>query len=231
MTVWTAILSALLMFTTSSCANYKVGATEVGALGGAAAGAGLGAIIGNQSGRPGAGVAIGSAIGAIGGGLIGNQVERQDNRLDEQDRRIDEQARQIEENRRLLEELRERGIDVRHSERGVVVNLPDVLFEFGKSDLTSAARNTIREIAHVIERAPTRKIAVEGHTDSVGTIDYNYKLSNSRARNVASELEVNGISHSSIMTRALGETEPLSSNKTEQGRKRNRRVEVVIENR
>ena len=231
MSIRTSLLSAILIVTSTSCSNYKVGGTEIGTLGGAAAGAGLGAIIGNQSGRPGAGVAIGSAIGALGGGLIGNQVERQDNRLDQQDRRIDEQARQIEENRRLLEELRERGIDVRHSERGVVVNLPDVLFQFGKADLTSTARNTIREIAHVIERAPSRKIAVEGHTDSVGTIDYNYKLSDSRARNVGSELEVNGISRSSIMTRALGETEPLASNKTDQGRKRNRRVEVVIENR
>ena len=214
----------------SACENTRIGATEIGALGGAAAGAGLGAIIGNQSGRPGAGVAIGSAVGAIGGALIGNQVERQDNRINERERRIEEQQRQIEENRRLLDELKERGIDVRQSERGVVVNLPDVLFEFGQSRLTAGARTTAHEIADVLLKAPTRHISIEGHTDSIGTIDYNYRLSDSRARAVESELERNGIAARSLSTRALGETEPLATNKTEAGRRRNRRVEVVIEN-
>ncbi len=219
-----------LCLLTSACENTRIGATEIGALGGAAAGAGLGAIIGNQSGRPGAGVAIGSAVGALGGALIGGQVERQDNRLENRERRIEEQQRQIEENRRLLDELKERGIDVRQSERGVVVNLPDVLFEFGQSRLTSGARTTAHEIADVLLKAPTRHVSIEGHTDSIGTIDYNYRLSDSRARAVASELERNGIPARSISTRALGETEPLATNKTEAGRRRNRRVEVIIEN-
>jgi outer membrane protein OmpA-like peptidoglycan-associated protein len=112
----------------------------------------------------------------------------------------------------------------------VVVNLPDVLFEFGKSNLTQRARSTVREIAHVLERAPSRHILIEGHTDSVGTIEYNYHLSDDRARGVARELESNGIPHRSISTRALGETEPIASNRTEEGRRRNRRVEVIIEN-
>jgi len=221
-------LAGLLLL--SACQNNSIGATEVGALGGAAAGAGLGAIIGNQTGRAGAGVAIGSAVGALGGALVGGQVDRTDRRIDERERRIEQQQRQIDENRRLLEELRERGIDVRNSERGVVVNLPDVLFEFGKSELTGSARTTVREIANVLLRAPSRQLSVEGHTDSVGTIDYNYRLSDARARGVASELERNGIPSQSINTRALGETEPLATNKTEAGRRRNRRVEVIIEN-
>jgi outer membrane protein OmpA-like peptidoglycan-associated protein len=222
------LLSSVFLLT--ACQNNRIGATEVGALGGAAAGAGLGAIIGNQSGRPGAGVAIGSAVGALGGALIGGQVDRTDRRIDERERRIEDQQRQIDENRRLLEELRERGIDVRNSERGVVVNLPDVLFETGKANLTNNARTTTREIADVLLRAPSRRVAVEGHTDSVGTIDYNYRLSDARARAVASELEKNGLPHQSIAIRALGETEPLATNTTEAGRRRNRRVEVVIEN-
>ena len=222
------VLASALLF--SACQNNSIGATEVGALGGAAAGAGLGAIIGSQTGRAGAGVAIGSAVGALGGALVGGQVDRTDRRIDERERRIDQQQRQIEENRRLLEELRERGIDVRNSDRGVVVNLPDVLFEFGKSELTGGARNTVREIANVLLRAPSRQLSVEGHTDSVGTIDYNYRLSDARAQGVASELERNGVPSRSITTRALGETEPLATNKTEAGRRRNRRVEVIIEN-
>jgi outer membrane protein OmpA-like peptidoglycan-associated protein len=119
---------------------------------------------------------------------------------------------------------------VRDSDRGIVINLPDVLFSFNSSNLTSRARSTAREIADVINQAPTRRIAVEGHTDNIGTIDYNYRLSDSRARAVQKELELCNVAPRRITTRALGETEPIASNRTEQGRRRNRRVEIIIEN-
>jgi len=224
------IALSMVIILLTGCDNYRMGATEVGALGGAAAGAGLGAIIGNQTGRAGAGVAIGSAAGALGGALIGSQIERQDRALDDRDKRIQRNDSALEENRRLLEELRQRGIDVRDSDRGVVINLPDVLFAFNSSNLTSRARSTVHEIADVINQAPARRIAVEGHTDNIGTIDYNYRLSDSRARAVRSELERYNVAPRRITTRALGETEPIASNRTEQGRRRNRRVEVIIEN-
>lgn len=213
------------------CQDGSLGATEIGALGGAAAGAGLGAIIGHQTGNAGAGVAIGSAAGALGGALLGGQVDRQDHAISERQRRIEEQDRLIAENARLLEELRNRGIDVRDSDRGVVVNLPDVLFEFGRSELTPSARDTVREVSVILKNAPSRRLSVEGHTDSIGSIDYNYRLSDARARRVSAELESNGIPSRKITTRAFGETTPIASNKSEQGRRRNRRVEIIIENR
>ncbi len=222
------VLSMMLVL--SACDNYRFGATDVGALGGAAAGAGLGAIIGHQTGHTGGGIAIGSAAGALGGALIGSQIERQDRALENNDRRIAENDRMLAENRKLLEELRQRGIDVRDSDRGIVVNLPDVLFAFNNANLTPQARSTVREIADVINQAPARRISVEGHTDSIGTIDYNYRLSDSRARSVGTELERNSVAPRRITTRALGETEPIASNRTDQGRRRNRRVEVIIEN-
>jgi outer membrane protein OmpA-like peptidoglycan-associated protein len=129
---------------------------------------------------------------------------------------------------RLLEELRQRGIDVHESSRGMVINLPDVLFEPGRSELTRAARSTVQEIAAVLQRAPSRRLSVEGHTDSLGTIDYNYRLSDSRAREVAQLLEDSGIPGQRITTHAFGETTPLASNKTAQGRIRNRRVEIIV---
>lgn len=214
----------------TGCSNGSMGATEYGALGGTAAGAGLGAIIGNQTGNAGAGVAIGAAAGALGGALIGSQLDRQDKRIDQQQRKIDEQDRLISENAELLAELRQRGIDVRDSDRGVVVNLPDVLFHAGRSELTRDAVTTIQEIATALRSAPHRHVAVEGHTDSLGTIDYNYRLSDARARRVAQELELSGVPQHRITIRAMGETNPISSNRTEQGRQRNRRVEVIIEN-
>lgn len=226
----TSLLSFSILMAASACQDMNIGATGAGALGGAAAGAGLGAIIGNQTGNAGAGVAIGSAVGALGGALVGRQIDNQDKAIDSRQRQIDEQDRIIQENRRMIDELRRAGVDARGSERGVIVNLPDVLFQFGKSDLTSTARDTATDISRTLQRAPARHISVEGHTDSIGSIDYNYRLSDARAKTVARELERNGIPARRISTRALGENEPIASNRTEQGRRLNRRVEVVIEN-
>jgi outer membrane protein OmpA-like peptidoglycan-associated protein len=192
-------------------------ATRYAPPGAAATEGGLGAIIGNQT-------------GALGESPIGSQIEQQDRSISHRKSGIDEQDRLNSENARLLQELRQRGIDVRDSGRGVVVNLPDVLFETGSSGLTSDAINTVHEIASVIKSAPHRHIAIEGHTDSIGTIDYNYRLSDTRARSVSQELEASGIPARRISTHAIGETTPIASNRTEQGRQRNRRVEVIIEN-
>jgi len=150
--------------------------------------------------------------------------------MSERQRRIEAHQRLMAENQRLISELRERGIDVRDSERGVVVNLPDVLFALGKADLTSEAVTTIGTISEILKLAPTRRLAIEGHTDDVGTIDYNYRLSQSRSAAVSQALETAGIPHDKISTRAFGETTPIATNQTEEGRTRNRRVEIIIEN-
>ncbi|MCO6431548.1 MAG: OmpA family protein [Deltaproteobacteria bacterium] len=220
-----ALLGAL-----PACENARFGAREKGALGGAAVGAGLGAIIGNQTGNAGAGVAIGSAIGAISGALIGNEIDSQDAAMDAADERLVRQQQELEENRRLIEELRARGADVRRTDRGVVVNLPDVLFEFDSARVTPEARSTVREISEVVRNASDRRVSVEGHTDSVGTVDYNLRLSRERARSVADELSANGVNKRRITIRGFGESDPIASNKSATGRSRNRRVEVIIEN-
>ncbi|MBX7145168.1 MAG: OmpA family protein [Oligoflexia bacterium] len=213
------------------CEGRQFGARETGALGGAAAGAGLGAIVGHQVGHAGAGVAIGSAFGALTGALIGNSIDNTNDSMNQNEARLAEQERQLQENRRLIDELRRRGTDARITDRGVVVNLPDVLFEFGKSNLTAEARSTAREIASVIQSSPGRRISVEGHTDSIGTIEFNQRLSEDRARSVASQLVSEGVPRGRIATHGFGESRPIASNKTDAGRQRNRRVEVVIENR
>lgn len=150
--------------------------------------------------------------------------------MSERQRMIEAHNQLMAENARLVSELRQRGIDVRDTERGVVVNLPDVLFAHGKADLTPEAVATVVTISDILKLAPERTIAVEGHTDDVGTIDYNYKLSDSRGKRVAQELETAGIPSARISTRAFGETTPIATNRTEEGRTRNRRVEIIIEN-
>lgn len=224
--VW--CLSVVLVL--CSCDARPPSRREAGALTGTALGAGLGAIVGNQVGNSGAGIAIGSAFGALSGAVMGNQLDEEDRRLDDQDRTLEAQERELQENRRIIQELRARGADARSTERGILVNLPDVLFEFDSSRLTGGARSIVRDIAKVA-RDSGRNLAVEGHTDSVGTAQYNQRLSEQRADEVADELESLGISRRAISSRGFGKSRPVASNSTAEGRSKNRRVEVIIENR
>jgi outer membrane protein OmpA-like peptidoglycan-associated protein len=226
----TTVLTLSLVLIATGCESGSIRAREAGALSGAAIGAGLGAIVGNQTGSSGAGIAIGSAIGALSGGLIGNELDRQDDALADRRRRLDAQDQQIAENRRLIEQLRRGGADARETSRGVVVNLPDVLFEFDSARLTGGAARTVDEIARAIKEVSGRSISVEGHTDSVGTLSYNQRLSESRARSVADALHRVGTPKRVMSVRGFGENDPITSNSSESGRQRNRRVEVIIEN-
>lgn len=205
--------------------------TGKGALTGGALGAGLGAIIGSQSGNAGAGVAIGTAAGLLAGGAMGSSIESQDRQISSREQSISRQEQVLQENRRLIEELRSKGTDARSTDRGVLVNLPDVLFEFGSAKMTQGARRTAKDISDVIKTVPSRHIYVEGHTDSVGTLSYNQKLSENRAWSVADSLVANGVGRDHVLVKGFGENNPISSNATESGRQRNRRVEVIIGNR
>lgn len=224
------IIVALVAFLIG-CQGQQVGSTAKGGLTGGAIGAGLGAIIGHETGSTGAGIAIGSAIGALSGALVGRQVEQVDQQIANREQRIADQDRLIEENRRLLQELRAGGADVRTTDRGVVINLPDVLFEFDSARLTSEAVRTAQDIAKALKNISNRTISVEGHTDSIGTMAYNQRLSEHRARSVADELVFSGVSRSRVRVRGFGESQPIASNESESGRSRNRRVEVIVENR
>ncbi len=220
----------LLVVSLFSCSSTQFTHREKGAIGGTAVGAGLGAIIGSATGDAGVGTAIGAGIGALSGALLGNEVDKAEMRDREEEARLAENERILAENRRLIEELKSQGQDVRLSDRGVVVNIPDVLFAFNRFDITPQARETIREIASVLRGTTVRAISVEGHTDSVGTMSYNQQLSHKRARSVARELEEQGISRSRLFVRGFGEGDPIASNMTASGRARNRRVEIILEN-
>lgn len=219
-----------------SCAQ-PLSTREKGVLAGGGLGAATGAIIGAGVGNPGAGAAIGGALGGVGGGLLGDQLQRQEQTLAEQQRTLEQQRQELAQNRQLLEELRRRDLEARETDRGVVVNLPDVLFQFGQAGLTSEARAKTREIAEILNsQGRDRHIAVEGHTDSVGSEAYNQALSERRAENVTSALIASGVNPQRIDTRGFGERYPVAPNTNPDGtdnpggRQQNRRVEVVIEN-
>ena len=201
----------------------------IGALGGAA----VGGLVGSAVHHPAAGAAIGGALGLGSGALIGDQLQGQENKQAEQQKAIDQQRAEISRNQALIDELKKRNIEARETNRGVAVNLPSVNFEFDRADLTPEGRERVRQIASVINReAPNRRISVEGHAsrESAAQEAYNQRLSEQRALTVSDELSRDGVNRSEMSSRGLGTRSPVASNDTEEGRRQNRRVEVIIEN-
>lgn len=216
---------------------FGVSKSTAGAITGAILGAGSGAIIGSHKGRAGKGALLGAGLGAVGGYLTGRQIEAQDQALDAQDQSIKQQQQEIARNREIIEELKRQKLDARETKRGVVVNLPDVLFQFNSSRLTGDAQDKVSHIASILsKKASTRRVSVEGHTDSIGSDSYNLALSKQRAQAVARELSTDGVREQRLATRGFGEKYPVAPNTREDGtdnpsgRAKNRRVEVVIEN-
>ena len=110
---------------------------------------------------------------------------------------------------------------------GKIESLTGPSFNFDRSELTAVGRAHVDHAAQVLQQNPSVHVVVEGHTDSVGTHAYNMKLSQRRADTVRSYLEQKGISASRITTAAYGETQPVASNATAEGRAQNRRVDIV----
>ncbi len=119
--------------------------------------------------------------------------------------------------------------DIKETDRGLTVYLPDVLFASGSARLQPAAKEILSRIAGVLLVAPEYHLSIEGHTDSTGRASFNQRLSVRRAEAVKKYLEECGISPSMMTARGFGETRPIASNRTAAGRKRNRRVELIIE--
>jgi outer membrane protein OmpA-like peptidoglycan-associated protein len=115
------------------------------------------------------------------------------------------------------------------TDRGVVVTLGDVLFDTGKATLKPGAYGTIERLAAVLKEDPSRKVMVEGHTDNVGSDEYNQALSERRAQSVQAALFERGVDASQISTVGKGESTPVASNDDPAGRQQNRRVELVFQ--
>ena len=131
-----------------------------------------------------------------------------------------EQAQSL---RRQLENLQ-----LRQTESGVVVTLGDVLFESGQAELKEDAHTSLVEVVDLLQSEPGKKIRIEGHTDSVGDAGANLKLSQRRADSVQSALVGLGVDTSRITSVGMGEDFPIASNDDEEGRKKNRRVDVIL---
>jgi outer membrane protein OmpA-like peptidoglycan-associated protein len=119
-------------------------------------------------------------------------------------------------------------LQTRDSARGLIVNMSDVLFDTGSYTLKPGAREKLAKISGIVLAHPGLNLQIEGHTDSVGTDEFNQQLSERRADSVRDFLAEQGVPGSAISARGFGKTQPVASNDTPEGRQRNRRVELVV---
>lgn len=116
----------------------------------------------------------------------------------------------------------------RETARGLIVNMSDVLFDTGMYTLRPIAREKLARVSGIILIHPDMKIEVEGHTDSVGSVELNQRLSEKRADAVRAYLISQGVSPDNITARGFGKSMPVADNSTAAGRQANRRVELVV---
>ena len=119
-------------------------------------------------------------------------------------------------------------LETRDSARGLIVSLSDVLFDTGRYTLRPGAREKLSKIAGIVVSHPGLKLEVEGHTDSVGSEEYNQGLSENRAGAVRDYLIQQGVRSDTITARGFGESQPAVSNASAAGKQQNRRVELVV---
>jgi outer membrane protein OmpA-like peptidoglycan-associated protein len=119
-------------------------------------------------------------------------------------------------------------LETRDTARGLIVNMSDVLFDTAKHTLRPAAREKLAKVAGIISGHAGLRLAVEGYTDSVGSDDYNQKLSEDRGTAVREYLTKEGVAGTSVTSQGFGKSQPVASNDTAAGRQQNRRVELVV---
>ena len=196
------LIASILM---AGCASMTK--TQKGAAIGTATGAAAGAVVGRAAGNTALGAIIGATVGGVTGAVIGKQMDKQ------------------------AEELKNEVPDanVERVGEGIVVELSDkVLFEFGKSDLTAASKQSLDKIVLVFNKYPDTNVEIQGHTDSKGSNEFNMTLSVKRATTVVDYLKAKGITAERLTVKGFGEEVPKYDNETEEGRAQNRRVEFLI---
>jgi len=114
------------------------------------------------------------------------------------------------------------------SARGFVINLPDILFSVDEAELKHDAQLALAKLAGILLILPDQHVAIEGHTDSTGSVDHNLVLSQRRAEAVLSLLSSQGLDRTRLESMGFGMERPVADNTTAEGRSRNRRVEIVI---
>jgi len=195
---------ALILLAGAGCSSMNK--SQQGAVVGAGAGGVVGAVIGHAAGSTATGAIIGAAVGGAAGAIIGHQM--------------DKQAQELQQNIP--------GAVVQRVGEGITVTFASgLLFDFDSDAVRGEAGHNLNTLAESLEKYDNSDLLIVGHTDDVGTEAYNQGLSERRAASAADYLRSRGVRRS-IRTVGRGEEEPIASNATDEGRSKNRRVEVAI---
>lgn len=206
-----ASLGALAL--TSACVtnpetgNKTISKAAIGGIGGALGGYLLGDILGGRNDRT--AKIVGAGLGGLAGAGIGYYMDEQE--------------------KKLREQTAGTGIDVTRDGDNLILNMPSsVTFAVDSSAISPAFQTTLGEVANTLSQYEKSYVDVLGHTDSTGSDAYNQALSERRAEAVANFLANSGVQRARLATRGYGESQPIASNSTEEGRAANRRVEIKI---
>ena len=184
----------------------RVSKTGIGAGAGAAVGAGVGVLFGGNDKRN---AAIGAAVGGVAGAGVGAYMDRQQKRLEEQTAGT--------------------GIEVVRNGDQLQLALPsDISFASGEADIQPGFYDPLNDVANTLVEFPSTAVDIIGHADSQGAEEFNLRLSEQRATSVQSYLLNQGVTPVRLAATGYGETRPIASNETADGRARNRRVEIVL---
>jgi outer membrane protein OmpA-like peptidoglycan-associated protein len=179
--------------------------TATGAGIGAVAGGLIGAIAGDNRNA----VLLGMGIGALAGGGVGYYMDKQEEKLRTQ--------------------LQATGVSVTRNGDNIILNMPgNITFATDSSNISADFYRVLDSVALVINEFEKTYIDIYGYTDSTGAESYNQTLSEKRASSVARYLESQQVVSERIVTRGMGESNPVASNDTPEGRALNRRVEIVL---
>lgn len=203
----------LLAFLFTSCEALKnTNKAQRGGAIGASTGAVAGGVIGNNVGD-GHNTAVGAIIGAVVGGAAGTLIG---NKMDKQAREINDEIP---------------GAEVSRVGEGISVTFDEnsgIYFATDKHDINEQSEESLKKLVKIFEEYPNTNILLEGHTDNTGRSEYNMSLSEKRANSVRQFLMEEGISNNRLTTKWYGEEQPKHDNSTEEGRSKNRRVELAI---
>jgi outer membrane protein OmpA-like peptidoglycan-associated protein len=201
-----ALMATSACVTDPNTGEKKISRTAIGGVGGAVVGGLLGGLIGGKTGR-----IVGAGLGGVAGGVVGYKMDQQI--------------------KTLREQTSGTGVDVSETDGGkaILVNLPDgVTFDTGSATLKPEFRAVLDKVAQSMIDYPQSLIDVYGHTDSTGSDAFNQRLSEQRASTVMNYLISRGVPAARLRSQGFGETMPVASNDTIDGRAKNRRVEIKI---
>ena len=203
--ILTLFVVMVFLLAAVNCASWNK--TTRGAVIGGAGGAVVGGVIGHAAGSTLLGAILGAAVGGAAGAIIGSYMDKQ----------AAEMQRDLE------------GAEIQRIGEGIKITFDSgILYDIDKSDLRSVSKTNLTKLAKILNKYPDTNILIEGHTDDTGSDDHNMALSKDRAQSVSLYLATVEVKSARFSIAGYGETQPIVTNDTTEGRQKNRRVDIAV---